>query len=381
MMAYFDNAATTFPKPDCVYDFMTEFYKSSGGNYGRGNSSQAKSSGVIINETRNLLLELFHCPANQVIFTPSATIALNMIIHGLVFKGAINIYISPFEHNAVTRVLHAMEKTHGIKVHVLDCDEDLNYDFEKIKYAFEENKPDLVIVSHVSNVIGLISPVEKIFEIAKSFNAVTVADCSQSAGLVDLNLSQNFDFAVFAGHKTLYGPTGISGFIMKKDFNLPSVLFGGTGFESLNQDMPSSLPEKFEMGTQNILGIAGLNASLKWIKEIGVQKLFEKEVQNRKCLLEFFEKYDFIKVVGNSQNQNFTGIVSILLDGISSDSASAVFSERNISVRTGLQCAPFAHKFLGTSPAGTIRFSTGWFTNDKDFEELENALKDIEDLM
>lgn len=379
-MAYFDNAATTFPKPQIVYDFMNEFYKNSGGNAGRGNSVQSLSANKIIFETRELIQELFHTKTRQVIFTPSATIALNMIIQGMIQKGCKNIYISPFEHNAVTRVLHAFEKQEKTKIHILSCQSNFEYDEEKIKFDFEENKPDLVIVSHVSNVFGLISPVEKIFNLSKKYGAFTLADCSQSSALVDLNLCNNdFDFAVFAGHKTLYGPTGISGFVMKKEFLLPAVLFGGTGFESANQDMPDSLPEKYEMGTQNILGIAGLNASLKWIKEKGVKNFLEKECENRQKLLEIFNTYDFIKIVGNLKNQNYTGIVSILLSGISSDSASQIFSERNIFVRTGLQCAPYAHKFLQTFPAGTIRFSTSYFSEEQDFEELKMCLEDIKD--
>lgn len=378
-MSYFDNAATTFPKPQIMYEFMNSFYKKSAGNAGRGNYKQANNSSELIAETRVLLLDLFHAPNRQIIFTSSATIALNMIILGLIQKGVVNVYISPFEHNAVTRTLYSYEKNNKIKVFTLSCTTDFVYDFDSIRYDFEENKPDLVIVSHASNVFGLIAPVKKIFDLSKKFNAVTLTDMAQTAGLVDLNLNDNsFDFAVFAGHKTLYGPTGISGFVMKKDFILPVVLFGGTGFESSNQDMPSSLPERYEMGTQNIFGISGLNASLKWLKEIGIENLYAKEDSNRKKLLSIFRKYCFMNIIGNNSVNEYVGIISALLSGISSDSASEIFSERNISVRTGLQCAPLAHKFLGTYPAGTIRFSTSWFTSDKDFEELDKCLKDIE---
>lgn len=379
-MAYFDNAATTFPKPQVVYDFMNSFYSKNGGNAGRGTYSESISSAALITETREKLLELFHCPTCQIIFTPTATIALNMIIQGVIKTGAKNIYISPFEHNAVTRTLHSFEKNGLVKVHTLSCDSDFNYDTETIRYDFDNEKPDLVIVSHASNVFGLISPVEELFALGKKYNAVTLVDMAQSAGLVDLSLNNdNFDFAVFAGHKTLYGPTGISGFVMKKQFDLPCTLFGGTGFDSSNQDMPSSLPEKYEMGTQNILGIAGLNASLKWILQTGIETLRKKENDNRQKLIAIFNKYDFVKVVGNKEAQDYAGIVSILLTGIPSDSAANIFAEQKISVRTGLQCAPLAHKFLGTFPTGTIRFSGSWFTNEEDFMQLEKALEYIED--
>lgn len=379
-MAYFDNAATTFPKPDSVYEFMSEFYKNSGANAGRGNYSMAQSAGALLKDTRKRIQELFHCHAKQVVFTPTATIALNIIIQGLIKKGLKNIYISPFEHNAVTRTLHYYEQSGAIKVVQLHVQKDLSYDLLRIRYQFDEVKPDVVIVSHASNVIGLIAPVEEIFAIAKDYDAVTVADMSQTAGLVDTNVGLNtIDFAVFAGHKTLYGPTGISGFVMKPDIEMPAVIFGGTGFESANQDMPQSLPERYEMGTGNIVGIAGLNAALKWLAEEGLDKIWKKEEEHRKRLLDILQGYDFLRVVGNNTQQKFVGIVSCVMDGISSDSAGGIFDRYGIAVRTGLQCAPLAHQFLGTYPAGTIRFSVGYFTSDDDFEALERALEEIEE--
>lgn len=378
-MAYFDNAATTYPKPEVVYDQMDKFYRESGVNAGRGNYSLAQSAGQMIDETRDLIKEVLHCPAKQVIFTPTATIALNMIIQGLIKTEARQVYISPFEHNAVTRVLHSYERDGGIKVFQLTVSEDLRYDMQRIKYQFEENKPDMVIVSHASNAFGLIAPVEDIFHCAKSHGAYTVADMSQTAGLVDCNVgSTDFDFAVFAGHKTFYGPVGISGFVMNLDIKLPTVLYGGTGMESANQDMPETLPERFEMGTFNISGIAGLNASLKWIIETGKNKIAERENENRDRLINLLSSYDWLKIVGNRQENKYAGIVSCLIEGISSDSAGNILSEKGIAVRTGLHCAPLAHRFMKTFPAGTIRFSVSYFTTEKDFEELKEALDYID---
>ncbi len=379
-MAYFDNAATTYPKPECVYAFMDEFYRKSGGSVGRGEYTMSISAGKLISETRKKIQELMHCPAKQVIFAPTATIALNIIIQGVIVNGARHIYISPFEHNAVTRTLQHFKKNNQITVTQLAVNKDLQYDLEKIRYQFDSIKPDFVIVSHASNVIGLVSPVESIFSIAKKYGAITLVDMAQTAGIVDCNLGLNvFDFAVFAGHKTLYGPTGISGFIMNPSVNLPSVIFGGTGYESANQDMPESIPEKYEMGTLNISGIAGLNAAVDWIQKITIENLKKQEEINRNRLIELLEQYDFIKIVGNSPNKKYVGIVSCLIDGISSDSAGSIFDRKGIAVRTGLQCAPLAHQFLGTYPSGTIRFSVNFFTTDKDFEELQEALEYIEE--
>lgn len=378
-MAYFDNAATTYPKPECVYSCMDEFYRMNGGSAGRGRYTLAQTSGEIIDDTRKRIQNLFHCPAKQVIFEPTATIALNIIIQGVIKTGVRNVYISPFEHNAVTRTLHHFEKTGSITVHQLSVDEQLRYDLKKIRYQFDAVKPDFVIVSHASNVIGLVAPVEEIFSLAKKYSAITLVDMAQTAGLIDLNVGLNtIDFAVFAGHKTLYGPTGMSGFVMEPSIKIPSVIFGGTGYESANQDMPDSIPERYEMGTMNISGVAGLNAALKWIEEQSISKIFEKEKQNRKQLLEILKQYDFIRIVGESDNEH-VGIVSCILDGISSDSAGNIFNEQGIAVRTGLHCAPLAHKFLNTFPAGTLRFSVNWFTDEEDFIQLENALNYIED--
>ena len=411
-MAYFNNAATTFPKPQIVYDFMDSFYRNHGGNAGRGNHSLSLTAGKLISETRGRLQEILHCKNKQIIFTPSATIALNMILQGVIEKHTdrvsqslegLTVYISPFEHNAVTRVLHHFESIGRIKVNVLPIQKNLTYDLVEIESLFKKNEPDLLVISHASNVTGFIQPVEKLCLLAKKFDCVTVIDMAQSAGLVDLNVGlETIDFAVFAGHKTLYGPTGISGFAMKRDFDLAPVLFGGTGYESAKQDMPLDIPQRYEMGTLNILGIAGLYAATGWILETGIDEIWNREQEHRKRLLEILRKYDFVKVVGNchtdsillTQNHGgmghseltmpvgrqdsesqYAGIVSVLIEGLPSDTAASVFSEQNIAVRSGLQCAPLAHKTLGTFPSGTVRFSCGHFTSEEDFAELEETME------
>lgn len=379
-MAYFDNAATTYPKPNAVYSFMDEFYRANGASAGRGVYRAALTAGALIAETRTLIQDVLHCPAKQVIFTPSATIALNIILQGLLQMGVRNVYISPFEHNAVTRILHAFEKTGAITIRQLTVSKDLQYDLDRIRYQFEDAKPDLVVVSHASNAFGLIAPVTEIFALCKQYGAYTVLDMAQTAGLVDCDIGLSiFDFAVFAGHKTLYGPTGISGFVMKPEISLPATIFGGTGYDSANQDMPSSLPERFEMGTLNTSGIAGLNAALKWVKNTSIETLRETESKNRKKLLSILGDYWFVKIVGNVDSCEYVGIVSCIIHGISSDSAGKLFSDAGISVRTGLQCAPLAHRFLGTFPAGTIRLSVNFFTSDDDFQALRDLLDHIEE--
>lgn len=201
---------------------------------------------------------------------------------------------------------------------------------------------------------------------------------AQTAGLVELNVGlETIDFAVFAGHKSLFAPTGIAGFVMNSSIKLEPVIFGGTGCDSANQNMPATLPERFEPGTPNVVGLAGLNTSLKWIQAQTTERLFALEESRRQLLLEILTDYDFLDIVGLTSGRKYVGIVSCLVKGIPSDIAGNIFAERGIAVRTGLQCAPLAHKFLGTFPAGTVRFSVNCMNSDKDFAALRSVLEEM----
>ncbi|WP_339001526.1 aminotransferase class V-fold PLP-dependent enzyme [Fusobacterium animalis] len=380
-MAYFDNAATTYPKPKDVYEFMDNFYRNYGGSYARGSYNSENPIINIVSNTRAKMKEVLNARNKAVVFTATATIALNMIIQGLIKKNKVkkNIYISSFEHNAVTRILEYYKNKGDIEIDILEIENNYSYNLEKLRYQFDKKKPDILIISHASNVTGLIAPVEELAILAKEYSSFTVIDMSQTAGLLNINLNlEAIDFAVFAGHKTLYAPTGISGFFIKESIELETVLFGGTGYDSANLEMPNSIPERYEIGTLNLQAIAGLNASLKWIEQIGINNLYQKELENRNKLKKILKKYDFIKIIGDNEEANYVGIISFVIDNISSDSMAPIFSQKNIIVRTGLHCAPLAHKFLDTFPTGTIRLSTSYFTNKKDFEELIMLLDYIE---
>ena len=264
---YFDNAATTFPKPEEVLEFMDSFYRECGVNVGRGQYKLASKASGLVEETRKLLLELNHCQNRQVVFTPSATEALNIILRGISIKDTANIYLTPFEHNAVTRVFHFLSNTKKVNIHILSFDKDLSiYDIDGIKNQFNTSKPDVVVISHASNVCGMVAPIAEICALSKSYGAINVIDMCQTMGLTDTNLNnENIDYAVFAAHKTLYGSLGLGGFICKSDAILEPLLYGGTGIDSANQSMPKYLPSRFEVGSQNIVAIAGLNAALKWL--------------------------------------------------------------------------------------------------------------------
>lgn len=379
MSFYFDNAATTFPKPECVYAFMDSFYRKHGGNAGRGQYKLAAESSKIIFETRGFISKILCSPNKDVIFAPSATVALNMVIQGLLAdEKKKTVYISPFEHNSVTRVLHHFEKSGKICVRQLFVSPDFEYDMEKINAQFAELPPGIVIVSHASNVIGLVSPVLEIFAAAKKYGALTVTDMAQTAGLVPLDVASDLiDFAVFAGHKTLYGPFGIGGFAKSRNVALKPVLFGGTGVDSANQEMPENIPGRYEMGSQNICAVAGLHAAAQWFLQ-NQDEIRATEEKNHHRLLEILRRYDFVKVAGPAdrflQKTKCIGVVSTVFDGYAAEDIGNVFDEAEIAVRTGLQCSPLAHKFLGTFPAGTVRFSVGNFTSEEDFCVLEKAM-------
>lgn len=376
-IAYFDNAATTFPKPEEVYSFMDSFYRSNGVNIGRGNYNSAQTASSIQKETRELLLELFHSEGKTVIFEPSATIALNQVIRGIEWHDGDVVYITPLEHNAVLRPLNYLKDIYNLRIEVLSVDRDtISYNIEKIKCQFQEVPPKVVITTHASNVCGVIAPIGDIFALAKKYKAITIADMSQTAGLVDTDLIKNYvDFAIFAGHKTLYGPFGIAGFVATTDTPLKPLIYGGTGIESANPYMPDQLPIKYEAGSPNIMAIAGLNAAIKWIRKTSICNVFEKEQENKELLSNILGKFDFVHMIKTQALS--VGIISITIKDYPSDSLSKVFSANNVAVRVGLQCSPNAHRFLNSYPAGTIRFSTSFFNSKEDFRILENAFENI----
>lgn len=376
MVAYFDNSATTFPKPEEVYSFMDKFYRENGVNVGRGQHKLASKASFLVDETRKLLLEILHCKNKGVVFTSTATEGINLVLQGREWKENSTVYISPFEHNAVTRTLFQLKDRYGLKIKRLAFNrEKIEYDLEQIKVDFKEENPDVVICSHSSNVFGIVAPVEKIVEESKKYGAFNFIDMCQTAGLIDLNVgNENIDTIVFAGHKTLYGPLGVSGVVMKKNIDLKPLIYGGTGVESANQNMPDIFPIKYEGGSHNILAISGLNASLKWLKNIGIENIYKKEKEIFNKLISLLKNYENIEIVGYREAEEQVGVVSCVFKGYAPDEIGQVLSDMDIAVRTGLHCSPYAHEFFGTFPAGTVRLSVSYFTTDDELDKLKVAL-------
>lgn len=375
---YFDNAATTLIKPQGMYQYVADYMLNYGSNVSRGEYAMAKSAGKIVRETRDLLLDLLQAPkTKEVVFTPSATIALNIIINGQDLDVDDIVYISPFEHNAVIRTLFALQKFKRFQIRYIKLKENiLEYDLDGIKTQFEEMPPTLVILSHVSNVIGLIAPVMEIAQITKKYQGTIIVDGAQACGLIDVEVNHYIDYYVFAGHKTLYAPFGIAGFVCNKNTSLQPYILGGTGVDSASIEMPNTIPERFEAGSPNLMAIAGLNYSLLWIKN-NQSWVKHKEKENFRLLKGILQKYSFIKVVEVAGE--VSSIVSCKVDGFTSDEVGRILAERDVSVRTGLHCAPLAHKQIGSFPEGLVRFSISCFTDADDFKVLEAALDYIEE--
>ena len=380
-IAYFDNAATTFPKPSVVYDYADSFYRNSGGNIGRGGNALAVAAGEIAKAAKSNLRKLYDCPAGEVVFTASATDALNRILLGLNLAKDDVVYCTPFEHNAVTRPLFHLAETTGIRIEILPFDDEMFVPrYEEIEEAFVAKLPRLVVMTHASNVCGAVVPVETVARMAKAYGATTVIDMSQTAGLLPLQLSSDlFDFAVFAGHKTLYGPFGIGGFICKRGAELRPVFFGGNGINSVEQRLPENIVQMEESASQNTYAIAGLKASTDWLLEQGLEAIRKIEMENRDRLLECLRAAGFCSLIGEGMECERIGVVSALFDGYSPDEGEMVLGRCGVAVRSGIQCAPYAHRFLGTLPAGTIRFSVSALTGDPEFDALERALDVIDE--
>lgn len=380
-MVYFDNAATTMPKPEEVYVMMDSFYRYNGVSIGRGQYKLASIASTLVEDTRKRMLNLMHCPPQKrVVFTPSATEALNIVLQGLDWCDGQTVYMTPFEHNSVTRVLNYLQLQYELKIRQLSVNKkDLYYDLEAIEYQFQEAPPNVVIMCHASNVCGLVAPIKEISSLAKQHNSIVIVDMAQTAGLIDTDLCAiPIDYAVFAGHKTLYGPLGIGGFIVDSNSPLKPLLYGGTGIESADPRLPRFIPERFEVGSPNIIAIAGLNAALQWIERISINQIFRKEQEHYLRLHNILKRFKNVKLFTPKSGEPVIGVISCVFDGFSSDNIGSVLNQNNIAVRTGLHCSPTAHKFLGTFPDGTVRFSVSYFNKETDFVNLQNTLEYIQ---
>lgn len=378
-MVYLDNAATTFPKPESVYCAMDKANRELAVNAGRGSYKLAREASGVIAETKSLLRKLVKAENNVgVVFTPSITIALNEIIGGMDWNQNDVVYASTYEHNAVARTLHHVSELYGVKIKLIPLkDKSLEVDIEKFKYELSKEKPKAVFCTHVSNVTGYILPVSEIFTEAKKYGACTVLDSAQSLGLVDIDVrTMPVDIIAFAGHKTLYGPFGIGGFVNVSSVKLNTYIVGGTGSDSLNLDMPSGIEVRYESSSTNIVSVHGLNAALK---EIDAIEAFNREKELTDYLVKALEPIEGITVYLPAQREKHIAIVSFVVEGYLSEEIGEILdADFDIAVRTGYHCAPWIHDYIKDKESlGTVRVGVGRYTEKSSIDELIAALIDI----
>lgn len=416
---YFDNAATTYPKSERVYKAMEEANRRLAVNAGRGSYRLAKKAASVIEETRKNILKLAKAEeVAEVVFTPSATLACNQVLGGLSWKKENTVYVTPYEHNAVMRVLHLLQQQYGFQIEELAITpETLQLDIEKIKYQFGKRPPNVVVMSQVSNVTGYIVPWEEIAREAQKYEPIVIMDGSQGFGLVPVQLKNTpVDFYIFAGHKTLYGPLGVGGYINNRGKHLKYLLAGGTGSDSLNLEM-SEDTAGYEPGSHNIVAIAGLLEAAREIleKETSVkeellqeelveerqqqeglwQKKFQQDLRREQELRQYLEEKlskipGVILYLGKCEQEKEsivkervveerTGIVPMNIEGYKAADVGMVLDEDyNIAVRTGYHCAPLIHKYLKDEDyAGVVRISLGKFNTKEEIDYLVKAVEEI----
>jgi cysteine desulfurase family protein len=377
-MIYLDNAATTFPKPESVYAAMDKINRKGAVNAGRGSYKLAQEASKIISETKTKLRKLVHVDTSvAVVLSPSITIAINQIVNGLNLRRKAVVYVSPYEHNAVARSLYDLSKRKELVIKEIPLDNKLEIDIEKMKYEFSKDKPEAVFCTHVSNVTGYILPVEEIFKEAKKHGSINILDSAQSLGLVDVRADlMNADIIAFAGHKTLYGPFGVGGFINISGVPLDTFVVGGTGSDSLNLEMPLGNEARYESSSPNIVAIAGLNAALDILEQ---KTHFEYEKDITSYLIKKLSLIKEVKMYIPSNPERHIGIVSIIVEGFNSEDIGTILDEDfGIAVRTGYHCAPYIHKYLkDIESLGTIRIGIGQFTTKDEIDSLIKAIKEI----
>jgi cysteine desulfurase/selenocysteine lyase len=381
-MIYLDNAATSWPKPKEVIHAISDFMEYSGGNPGRSGHRLSIAAARIVYSAREAVAELFHASDPlRVVFTANVTQALNLALCGLL-KAGDHVVTSGVEHNSVMRPLRALEKE-GVRLSVAPCGADGRLDLEAFRTAVTPGTR-LVVVTHASNVTGTILPIPEIAAIAHQAGALLLVDCAQTAGVIPLDQpALGIDLLAFTGHKGLYGPTGTGGLVIGERVDvaeLRPLMRGGTGSRSEYEEQPEMLPDKYESGTANAAGIAGLGAGVRWVQSIGVECIQARERELNELLQCGLRAIRGITVYGPCDPQAMTAVVSCTVAGRRvSEVGLRLDDEFGILTRVGLHCAPAAHKTIGTFPEGTVRLAPGVFTSPDDIRAVITAFKNVSD--
>jgi cysteine desulfurase/selenocysteine lyase len=376
-MIYLDNAATSWPKPPEVLRAMTDVLERAGGNPGRSGHRLSIAAARVIYDTREEISQFFGVSDPlRVIFTGNATHAINLAMIGMLKPGD-HVVTSSMEHNAVMRPLRSLEKQ-GIRLSIVACASDGSLDVGAVAGAVT---PDtrLVVLAHASNVAGTLLPIGEVAAIAHRAGALLLVDAAQTAGVIPIDMmAMGIDLLAFTGHKELQGPPGVGGLVIADGIDVAQIrplICGGTGSRSESEVQPDDLPDKFESGTANLAGIAGLHAGLQWIKERGIEEIQGHLKTLGGALIEGLSSLPKVKVYGTLDPDRSVAVVSFTVAGCRvSEIGLRLDEDYSILSRVGLHCAPAAHKTIGSFPEGTVRLAPGVFTT---MEEIQQTIRTI----
>lgn len=376
MPVYCDNAATSFPKPKTVIDAICDFLRSVSGSPGRSAHSMSIEAGREVLEARESLAAFFNCPSSdQVIFTANATEALNLVIMGLLKPGD-HVVASSMEHNSVMRPLEYLRESGGVDYTLVPADDRGRIRPMDISAALRR-ETKLICVVHASNVTGGAVDIGEIGRLKG--NALLLVDAAQSAGVLPIDMVKDrVDFLAFTGHKSLYGPTGVGGLCLLRDEPLNPLKRGGTGSRSESLFHPEFLPDRYESGTPNSAGIVGLKAGVQFIREEGLDKISSFEAYLTDRLIAGLREMRRVRLYGPDKTETRTSAISFNVEGKTPSETCLLLDKRyGIMARCGLQCAPLAHKTIGTFPQGTVRLSPGYFNTMEEIDQIIAAVDRI----
>jgi len=378
-MVYFDNGSTSHPKAPGVPDAVKSILERGCFNVNRGSYAGAYEMSALVYETREKIAELFDCPdSRRVVFTGGVTQSINMALKGLLRAGD-HAVTTQMEHNAVIRPL-AQLQAQGIKLDIARCGQDGRLDLADMKNKITK-QTRLVVMSHASNVCGVILPIREVGDICRKQGALLLVDAAQTAGVLPLSMqSDNIDILTFPGHKGLLAMQGLGGLVLSQQVagEMIPLIAGGTGSHTLISEMPAELPDRFEAGTLNLPGIASLCVALDYISEIGTDAIYKQEMNLLSRLTDGLDNVPGVRIVGPENPKDKCAIAA--LDFLEMDNAAITYrldEEYGIMTRCGLHCAPVAHKALGTFPRGVVRCSIGHLNTETEVDKLLNALRKI----
>ena len=377
-LIYMDHAATSWPKPPEVLDAVMKAMQHEAANPGRGSHAMAVRASRVLFDTRKRLAKLFHIKnPNDIAFTSNTTMALNMAIKGWVKQGD-HVITTAVEHNSVRRPLYALEKLLGIQVTYIQGDQRGYINPKDIEQEIRRNT-SLIIVNHSSNLLGTIAPLSEMGEIARRHHVKLLVDAAQSAGIITVDVeAMGIDMLAFPGHKGLLGPQGTGGLYIAPNMELEPLLYGGTGSQSETPNQPSVRPDRYEAGTQNTPGLAGLQAGVAYILNETVEKIHNKEWSLTQRMMEGLQSLPGIKVMGPELGRERTGIISFVAAAIDPSELSFILDQHyGIAVRAGYHCTPLAHELAGTSATGAVRASVGIYTTEAEVDAMVEAMEEI----